>query len=169
MNINFADVEKLIKIAENANIGELEITSGQQTIRITCQAPQGNTTALSQPNYPNAQSAQHAQNPTDNTLAKIDNSVLTPAPVVENTKETTTSGTTITSPMVGTFYRKSSPDTPNFVEEGSQVQANQTLCIIEAMKIMHEVKAETAGKITAILVEEGAMVEYGEALFTISE
>lgn len=164
MDINFADVEKLIRLAENAHIGELEITSGQQTIRITCQAPDtlsstSQNPAFSQsqpiptitPSTPISQAQKTTQDSTD-----LGQSLATP---------TTTSQ--ITSPMVGTFYRKSSPDTPAFVEEGATVTANQTLCIIEAMKIMHEVKAEKAGTIRKILVNDGEMVEYGQALFDI--
>ncbi len=75
--------------------------------------------------------------------------------------------TTITSPMVGTFYRSPSPDAPPFVEEGSIVRKDQPLCIIEAMKIMNEIESENDGKIVSILVENGQSVEYGEALFLL--
>ena len=74
---------------------------------------------------------------------------------------------TIVSPMVGTFYRKSSPESPAFVEVGQSVAIGDTLCIVEAMKIMHEVKAEQTGTIQAILVNEGDMVEYAQPLFSI--
>lgn len=72
---------------------------------------------------------------------------------------------TITSPMVGTFYRAASPEAPSFVEDGSMVKNGQALCIIEAMKIMNEVESEYSGKIVAILVDNGQPVEYGEPLF----
>ena len=73
----------------------------------------------------------------------------------------------IPSPMVGTFYRKASPDAPNFVEVGDKITEGQTICIIEAMKVMNEIKAETSGTITAIAVEDSTPVQYGDTLFHI--
>lgn len=81
------------------------------------------------------------------------------APVVE--------GTDITSPMVGTFYIKPAPDAPDFVETGSTVSVGQTLCIIEAMKVMNEIKAEKSGTICAVVAEDGTPVQYGDVLFRI--
>jgi acetyl-CoA carboxylase biotin carboxyl carrier protein len=82
-----------------------------------------------------------------------------PAPVAE--------GTEITSPMVGTFYRKPAPDTPDFVEIGSTVSVGQTICIIEAMKVMNEIKAEKSGTICAVVAEDGTPVQFGDVLFRI--
>ena len=82
-----------------------------------------------------------------------------PAPAAE--------GETITSPMVGTFYRKASPDAPNFVEVGDTVSEGQTICIIEAMKVMNEVKADKSGVITAIAVEDSTPVMFGDTLFNL--
>lgn len=76
-------------------------------------------------------------------------------------------GTEITSPMVGTFYRKPAPDAPNFVEIGSTVSVGQTVCIIEAMKVMNEIKAEKSGTICACVAEEGNPVQFGDVLFRI--
>ena len=76
-------------------------------------------------------------------------------------------GQPIDSPMVGTFYRKSSPDAPNFVEVGDTVSEGDTICIIEAMKVMNEIKAEKSGTITAVLVEDSTPVQFGDTLFTI--
>ncbi|HEY1120486.1 MAG TPA: acetyl-CoA carboxylase biotin carboxyl carrier protein [Haloferula sp.] len=76
-------------------------------------------------------------------------------------------GTAITSPMVGTFYRKPGPDSPNFINVGDAVSEGQTLCIIEAMKVMNEIKAEKSGTIAAILVEDATPVQFGDALFRI--
>ena len=73
----------------------------------------------------------------------------------------------VTSPMVGTFYRAASPETPAFVEMGSSVSAGQVVCIIEAMKLMNEIESDFAGKVVSILVENGQPVEYGEPLFHI--
>ena len=76
-------------------------------------------------------------------------------------------GEAITSPMVGTFYRKPSPDAPSFVNVGDVVSEGQTLCIIEAMKVMNEIKAEKAGTISAIIAEDGNPVQFGDTLFRI--
>lgn len=76
-------------------------------------------------------------------------------------------GEPIDSPMVGTFYRKSSPDAPNFVEVGVTISEGDTICIIEAMKVMNEIKAERSGTITAILVDDSTPVQFGDTMFTI--
>ncbi len=76
-------------------------------------------------------------------------------------------GAEITSPMVGTFYTKPAPDAPNFVEIGSSVSVGQTLCIIEAMKVMNEIKAEKSGTICAVIAEDCTPVQYGDVLFRI--
>ena len=76
-------------------------------------------------------------------------------------------GVEITSPMVGTFYRKPAPDAPNFVEIGSTVSVGQVVCIIEAMKVMNEIKAEKSGTICALVAEDGSPVQYGDVLFRI--
>jgi acetyl-CoA carboxylase biotin carboxyl carrier protein len=76
-------------------------------------------------------------------------------------------GTEITSPMVGTFYQKPAPDAPNFVEIGSTVSIGQTVCIIEAMKVMNEIKAEKSGTICAVVAEDGTPVQFGDVLFRI--
>lgn len=79
----------------------------------------------------------------------------------------TAEGAEINSPMVGTFYRKPAPDAPNFVEVGSTVSEGETLCIIEAMKVMNEIKAERSGTICALVAEDGNPVQYGDVLFRI--
>jgi len=76
-------------------------------------------------------------------------------------------GSAITSPMVGTFYRKPGPDSPAFASVGDVISEGQTLCIIEAMKVMNEIKAEVSGTITAVLVDDGTPVQFGDALFRI--
>lgn len=76
-------------------------------------------------------------------------------------------GSDITSPMVGTFYRKPAPDAPNFVEVGTAVSEGQTICIIEAMKVMNEIKAEKSGTICALVATDGNPVQYGDVLFRI--
>ncbi len=90
-----------------------------------------------------------------------------PAPAAGDTPAAAPEGVEITSPMVGTFYRKPAPDAPDFVDIGSTVSVGQTVCIIEAMKVMNEIKAEKSGTICALVAEDGAPVQYGDVLFRI--
>lgn len=90
-----------------------------------------------------------------------------PATIADNAPAPAAEGTEITSPMVGTFYRKPAPDSPDFVEIGSTVSIGQTICIIEAMKVMNEIKAEKSGTICAIVAEDGTPVQFGDVLFRI--
>ena len=91
-----------------------------------------------------------------------------PAASAAPTPAAAPAGSEITSPMVGTFYRKASPDTPEFVKVGDAVSIGQTLCIIEAMKVMNEIKAEKSGTITAVVAEDATPVQYGDVLFRIA-
>jgi len=90
-----------------------------------------------------------------------------PSPAAAAPAAPAAEGSEITSPMVGTFYRKSAPDAPSFVDVGSTVSEGQTLCIIEAMKVMNEIKAEKSGTICAVVAEDGAPVQFGDVLFRI--
>ena len=89
------------------------------------------------------------------------------APVATAASVAKEDGEAITSPMVGTFYRKPGPDSPDFVNVGDVVSEGQTVCIIEAMKVMNEIKAEKSGTITSVLVDDGTPVQFGDALFRI--
>jgi acetyl-CoA carboxylase biotin carboxyl carrier protein len=93
--------------------------------------------------------------------------VAAPAAAISAPAAPVADGTDITSPMVGTFYVKPAPDAPNFVEIGSTVSIGQTLCIIEAMKVMNEIKAEKSGTICAVVAEDCTPVQYGDVLFRI--
>lgn len=99
--------------------------------------------------------------------AAIPAAAATPAPSAGVPVPPKEEGEPITSPMVGTFYRKPGPDSPVFVNVGDAVSEGQTLCIIEAMKVMNEIKAERSGTITAILVDDATPVQFGDALFRI--
>ena len=90
-----------------------------------------------------------------------------PAPAATPAAPPAAEGAEITSPMVGTFYTKPAPDAPNFADVGSTVSVGQTLCIIEAMKVMNEIKAERSGTIIAVIAEDGTPVQYGDVLFRI--
>ena len=171
MQIDLEQLACLIAIAEQANIDELEVSDHEQTIRITCNHPSLPTSKAVNPAASHALGYQtqpllQAAQPQPNTITT--NQTVKPTEnLADETSTTATANAqqqTIDSPMVGTFYRRASPDTPVFIEEQTQVNVGDTLCIIEAMKIMHEVKAEQAGVVKKILVNDGDMVEYGQPL-----
>lgn len=146
-------LKKLIDLVEESGIAELELTEGEEKVRIS-RHPAGQpqfVPYMQQPMMPMAAPASAAIAPVADNPA--------PAPAIE--------GHVVKSPMVGTFYRAPSPDAKAFVDVGSSVSAGDTLCIIEAMKLLNEIEADHSGVIKAILVENGQPVEYGEPLFII--
>jgi acetyl-CoA carboxylase biotin carboxyl carrier protein len=147
-------LKKLIDLVQESGIGEIEITEGEEKVRICRQAagtPQVLMTAAPmQMAAPASAAAPAAQ----------------AAPAAEAKPEEPT-GHQLKSPMVGTFYRAPSPGAPPFVEIGQAVSKGQTLCIIEAMKLLNEIESDVAGTVKAILVENGQPVEYGQPLFLI--
>ncbi len=147
-------LKKLIDLVEESGIAELELTEGEEKVRISRQ-PAGQQVMQYAPAYmPQMMQAPQAAAP------------AAAAPVAE-AASAAIEGHVVKSPMVGTFYRSPSPDAKAFVEVGSSVTAGDTLCIIEAMKLLNEIEADHTGVIKAILVENGQPVEYGEPLFII--
>ena len=147
-------LKKLIDLVEESGIAEIEVTEGEEKVRITrslAAAPQ----ALYAAPAPIA-AAPVAAAPVAAVPAPA--AIAAPAADLGNDQK---------SPMVGTFYRAPSPASPAFVEVGQNVKAGDTLCIIEAMKLMNEIEAEKSGVVKAILVDNGQPVEYGEPLFII--
>jgi acetyl-CoA carboxylase biotin carboxyl carrier protein len=147
-------LKKLIDLVEESGISELELTEGGEKVRISRQ-PAGGHQVQFAPSYFQQPYAQAPAAP----AAVAAPAAEAAAPVVE--------GHVVKSPMVGTFYRQPSPDAKPFVEVGSSVSAGETLCIIEAMKLLNEIESDKGGVIKAILVENGQPVEYGEPLFII--
>jgi len=141
-------LKKLIDLVQESGIAELEITEGEERVRIVKNASQGRQ---SQP----ALSVDTASLPVAAPAAA--------APEVPAAPE----GHVVKAPMVGTFYRAASPGAKPFVEVGDAVKKGQPICIIEAMKLMNEIEADSDGVVTEILVENGQPVEYGEPLFVI--
>lgn len=147
-------LKKLIDLVEESGIAELEITEGEEKVRITRSAQ--NTQPIYMSNMPS-----YAPAPPPAPVASAPVAAAAPAaPAVPE-------GHIVKSPMVGTFYRSSSPGAKAFVEVGQSVSAGDTLCIIEAMKLLNEIEADQGGIIKAILVENGQPVEYGEPMFII--
>jgi acetyl-CoA carboxylase biotin carboxyl carrier protein len=146
-------IKKLIELLEESGIAELEIKEGEESVRISRQSSAlVQHVAAPAPMAPPAQAAAPAP------------AATTPAAVAEPEPER---GHEVKSPMVGTFYSAASPTSGPFVTQGQQVNVGDTLCIIEAMKMMNQIEADKAGKITAILVENGSPVEFDQVLFII--
>lgn len=147
-------VKKLIELLEESGIAEIEIREGEETVRISRQNPNMPMMPMSYMMPPAAAPAAAAP-------------VAAPTVSAESAKPAVPAGHTVKSPMVGTFYRAPSPGAKAFVELGQSVSAGETLCIIEAMKMLNQIECDKAGKIAAILVENGQPVEYGQPLFVI--
>lgn len=146
-------LKTLIDLVQNSGISELEISEGEEKIRIVKHhgVASGATLVTLPLDVPAGASAAVSPAP---TIAE------SPVPDVPAGKE-------IKAPMVGTFYRAGSPGSASFVEVGQSVKVGDTLCVIEAMKLMNEIESDTAGVIKAILVDNGQAVEYGQPMFLI--
>lgn len=147
-------LKKLIDLVEESGISELELTEDGEKVRISRNfTSNGSVQQYAPMQYNNA--PQYAAAPA--VAAPV---AAVEAPVVEE-------GHAVKSPMVGTFYRSPSPDAKSFVEVGDTVAVGDTLCIIEAMKLLNEIESDKAGVIKKILVDNGQAIEYGEPLFII--
>ena len=142
-------LKKLIDLVEESGISELELTEGEEKVRISRALMPSNAPAMQYMPMPQA---------SINTA---------PVPIAAVPVIAEAEGHTVKSPMVGTFYRSSSPDAKPFVDVGSKVAVGDTLCIIEAMKLLNEIECDVAGIVKKILLENGQPVEYGEPLFII--
>jgi len=146
-------LKKLIDLVEESGISELELTEGEESVRISRQG-------------------QVVQQPQQYTLPQqptpaVQNQVPTPTASADTEVVAQETGHALTSPMVGTFYRSSSPEADPYVDVGSSVKKGDTLCIIEAMKLLNEIEADRDGIVKKILVENAQPVEFGEPLFII--
>ncbi len=167
MNINFTDLEKLIKLAESSDIKSLELTDGDTRISIVCRADDNDNGEHHSPtNAPHSEQRSVAGASTQKT--STDDSETTSSDTTNETVATENTNNQVTAPMLGTFYLRPEPTADAFFTVGDQIETGQTLCIIEAMKMMYEVKAETSGTLKEVLVEEGEVVEYEQPLFMIA-
>ena len=137
-------IKKLIEMLQESDLNEIEIQEGEESVRIS----RGSMKSIEVQSVP-IESDKAEVLSGNNDTAKID------------------SGSSIKSPIVGTFYRKPAPDKPPFIDIGSHVNAGDVVCIVEAMKMMNEIKSEFTGQVTAINVEDGAPVEFGQSLIVI--
>ncbi|MCX6320127.1 MAG: acetyl-CoA carboxylase biotin carboxyl carrier protein [Bacteroidetes bacterium] len=160
--MDFKQIQELIKMVNKSNIGELTIE--QKDFRVTIKQKEEHVTQVvssapvqAAPVY--AAAPQPAAAPAAPAAPAADNSKPAEAPAANTI--------TIKSPMIGTFYRKSSPDKPNLVDIGSEVSPGKVVCIIEAMKLFNEIESEVKGKIVKVLVDDASPVEYDQPLFLV--
>jgi acetyl-CoA carboxylase biotin carboxyl carrier protein len=154
--VDIRKVKKLIELLEESGISEIEISEGEESVRIS-RYPQSGTVSVAA--APMAFAAQTAAAPPAASAAA--SAVPPPAPASR--------GQQVTAPMVGTFYSGPAPGAKPFVEVGSEVKPGDTLCVIEAMKMMNQIESEFAGRVVSVLVENGNPVEFGQPLFVIEE
>jgi acetyl-CoA carboxylase biotin carboxyl carrier protein len=146
-------LKTLIDLVENSGIAELEIQEGEERVRITrAVAPSSQTVMM------------HAPVAAPPAIAPAAAPVVAPGPAAPPEEP---SGHVVKSPMVGTFYRAASPGAKVFVDIGDTVKEGDTLCIVEAMKLMNEIEADASGVVKAILAENGQPVEFGQPLFLL--
>lgn len=146
-------VKKLIELLEESNVAEIEIHEGEESVRISRHGT-----------LPAMMAAMPQQQMMPVAAAAP---VVSEAPAATAVAQEEVSGHLVKSPMVGTFYRAPSPNADPFVNEGDSVSTGQTLCIIEAMKILNQIDSDVAGKVKKVLVENGQPVEYDQPLFII--
>jgi len=146
-------VKKLIELLEESGVAEIEISEGEESVRIS-RFPKGGPAATAAP-------AMHYAPAPVSVAAPAAAPMTTPAAAPPKTDHT------VTAPMVGTFYACAAPGAKPFVDIGSEVNMGDTLCIIEAMKMMNQIESDKAGRVTAILVKNGEPVEFGQPLFIV--
>lgn len=146
MSMDIRKIKKLIEMLQESDLTEIEVTEGEEAVRISRKS--SNDIVVEKPT----------------SEKKVESIVST------ETKETPVSGSkTITSPIVGTFYRRPAPDKDPYVKVGDVIDAGQIVCIVEAMKMMNEIKSEYSGTVLAVNVENAEPVEYGQSLFELSK
>jgi acetyl-CoA carboxylase biotin carboxyl carrier protein len=161
--MDFKQIQELIKMVNKSNIGELTIE--QKDFRVTIKQKEDKVTQLVSAPVQAAPVYTAAPQPT--TAAAAQPATTTAAEQPKAAETPAGNFVTIKSPMIGTFYRRPTPDKPNFVEVGSDVNIGQVVCIIEAMKLFNEIESEVKGKIVKILVEDASPVEYDQPLFLV--
>jgi len=167
MDLNINQMKELIDLFEGSNLSEISVQ--QDDFQVTLKKDSSGELKADTRKVP-AGSEPGSQGQAENTAMEqgTEAEKAQPESETEAAEEKSKVENTITSPIVGTFYRSPSPEEPPYVEVGDQVEKGDTVCIVEAMKVMNEVKAETGGEVTEICVEEGDSVEYGQKLFKLS-
>ena len=152
-------VKKLIELLEESGIAEIEITEGEESVRISRYGGQVVTQVAHA--MPAQAAAPAPASPASAAPA------ATPAATAQGAEKPPSAENVVTAPMVGTFYASPAPGSKSFVEIGSEVKIGQTLCIIEAMKMMNQIESDKSGRVTSIMARNGDPVEFGQPLFVI--
>ncbi len=161
--MDFKQIQELVKMINKSNIGELTIE--QKDFKVTIKQKEEHVTQVMQAqpaNYAPQQPASYAPNP-----PAVSPSSAGATDKAKSGEAAPSNLLTIKSPMIGTFYRKASPDKPNLIEPGDEVSQGKVVCIIEAMKLFNEIESEISGRIVKVLVEDASPVEYDQPLFMV--
>ncbi len=161
--MDFKQIQELIKMINKSNIGEVSIE--QKDFRITIKQKEENITQVVSAPAPDAFPQASHQAPVPALPAAVPQAQ--PEAQIPQPGASAANLVTIKSPMIGTFYRRPSPDKPNFVEVGDEVTTGKVVCIIEAMKLFNEIESEVQGKVVKILLEDSSPVEYDQPLFLV--
>lgn len=159
--MDFKQIQELIKLVNDSNIGE--VTIEQKEFKITIRQKEEQITQVVASSMPMPAYQQLPQQPQQS----LPSSPSAPAEKPKASSEAPSNTITIKSPMIGTFYRRPSPDKPDFVQVGDEVSPGKVVCIIEAMKLFNEIESEVKGKIVKVLVDDASPVEYDQPLFLV--
>lgn len=176
MSLSYKEIQDLLKFINRSNLVKFEMEEGDFKLKIVRQDDSKPVQILQAPYaLPEVQQPRAETQPSHPLPKAVERAVKEEMPVGENTSVPPThieaglaaNQQYITSPMIGTFYRASSPDKPNYVEVGDTISVGQTLCIIEAMKLFNEIESEVSGKVVKVLVDNAQPVEYDQPLFVV--
>ena len=160
-------VKKLIELLEESGIAEIEISEGEESVRISRYPPGGPAAQAPVVHYAPAPAAAQMAAPAPAPAQAAAAAAPVAAPSAAAPAAAPRADHTVTAPMVGTFYSAATPGAKPFVDIGSEVNVGDTLCIIEAMKMMNQIESDKSGRVTAVLVKNGDPVEFGQPLFII--
>ncbi len=161
--MDFKQIQELIKLVNDSNIGELTIE--QKDFKVTIR--QKEEPHIFSPSNQSAPVNSVSQQAPQTSLPAATQSTASSTPPAPGASQPSDNSVTIKSPMIGTFFRRPSPDKPNFVEVGDEVSVGDVVCIIEAMKLFNEIESEVKGKIVKLLVEDASPVEYDQPLYLV--
>ena len=157
--MDFKQIQELIKLVNGSNIGEVSVE--QKDFKVTIKQKEEHVTQVMAPMQQQFPSQSFPQQSQPQALPQQ------PTDSLQTASPSNSTAITIKSPMIGTFYRRASPDKPNFVEVGDEVTTCKVVCIIEAMKLFNEIESEVSGKVIKILVEDSSPVEYDQPLYLV--
>lgn len=169
MDINIEQIRELADLALEKNLAELTVTDTNQTVTIKTASSVQNIVAGPMYGGAYAGPSSLSEGMAGGAVVSVMEGTVVEATTEVSQPAASANTHTITSPMVGTFYQSPSPDSPPFVEVGQQVTVGQTLCIIEAMKLMNELESDATGRVVKILAENGQPVEFGQPLMLIEK